>query len=156
VVFAHRYDAAVPLFVVASLVVPLRAYNFTALLQHKGQGRIITRGALLDLGLALGLIYPLYRGLGLAGVALAFVISTYWQAGYYLGHTARLLGVLWVSLLPWRAWARQVPGAAVGVGVLHALLGLAGLPERGLLLGGVGALGLWLAGQLWLARRGAV
>jgi O-antigen/teichoic acid export membrane protein len=153
VVFAHRYDAAVPLFVVASLVVPLRAYNFTAFLQHKGQGRLITRGALLDLGLALGLMYPLYRWLGLAGVALAFVISTYWQAGYYLGHTARLLGVPWAGLLPGRAWAGQALGAALGLGGLHALLGLAGLPERGVLLAGAGALGLWLAGQLWLARR---
>ena len=153
VAFAHRYDVAVPLFVVSSLVVPLRAYNFTALLQHKGQGRRITRGALLDLGLALALMYPLYRLLGLAGVALAFVGSTYVQAGYYLGHTARLVGAPWASLLPWRAWLRQVPGAALGVGALHALLGLAGLPERSVLLGGAGALGLWLAGQLWRARQ---
>ena len=153
VVFAHHYDAAVPLFVVASLVIPLRAYNFTALLQHKGQGRLITTGALLDLGLALGLMYPLYRWLGLAGVALAFVTSSYWQAGYYLGHTARLLGVPRASLLPWRAWAGQALGAALGLGALHALLNLAGLPERGVLLGGVGVLGMWLAGQLWRARR---
>jgi len=153
VAFAHRYDAAVPLFVVASLVVPLRAYNFTALLQHKGQGRRITRGALLDLGLALALMYPLYRLLGLAGVALAFVVSTYGQAGYYLAHTARLVGVSWASLLPWRAWVRQVPGAALGVGALHTLLRLATLPERSVLLSGAGVLGLWLAGQVWRARR---
>lgn len=155
VVFAHRYDAAVPLFVVASLVVPLRAYNFTALLQHKGRGRIITTGALLDLALALALMYPLYRLLGLAGVALAFVISTYAQAAYYLGHTAQLLGVPWPCLLPWRRWAGQLLGAALGLGLLHALLGLAGLPERSMLLVGAGLLGLWLAGQLWLARRTA-
>lgn len=152
VVFAHRYDAAVPLFVVSLLVVPLRAYNFTALLQHKGQGRVITTGALLDLALALALMYPLYRLLGLAGVALAFVISTYAQAGYYLRHTARLLGVPWVGLLPWRPWAGQALGAALGLGLLHALLA-AGLPERSALLTGAGLLGLWLAGQLWLARR---
>jgi O-antigen/teichoic acid export membrane protein len=155
VVFAHRYDAAVPLFVVASLVVPLRAYNFTALLQHKGQGRIITTGALLDLGLALGLMYPLYRWLGLAGVALAFVISTYWQASYYLGHTARLLGVARASLLPWQPWAGQMLGAALGLGLLHALLAW-WLPERPVLLLGAGLLGLWLAGQLALARRSSL
>ena len=155
VLFAHRYDAAVPLFVAASLVVPLRAYNFTALLRHKEQGRIITTGALLDLGLAMGLMYPLYRVLGLAGVALSFVISTYWQSGYYLGHTARLLGVPRARLLPWRAWAVQLPVAALGVGGLHVLLKLAQLPERSVLVVGAGVLGLWLAGQLWLARRAA-
>ena len=152
VVFAHRYDAAVPLFVVSLLVVPLRAYNFTALLQHKGQGRTITTGAGLDLLLALALMYPLYRLLGLAGVALAFVISTYCQAGYYLGHAARLLGVRWASLLPWRPWAGQVAGAALGLGLLHALLAPR-LPERAVLLAAASLLGLWLAGQVWHARR---
>ena len=153
VVFAHRYDAAVPLFVVSSLVIPLRAYNFTALLQHKGQGRLISTGAVLDLALALALMYPLYRWLGLAGVALAFVVSTYCQAGYYLAHTARLLGVPWATLLPWRPWAAQVLGAALGLGALHALLAQ-GLPERAVLGAGAGLLGLWLVGQLWQARRG--
>ena len=152
VVFAHRYDAAVPLFVVSSLVVPLRAYNFTALLQHKGQGQLITTGALLDLALALALMYPLYRLLGLAGVALAYVVSTYCQAGYYLGHTARLLRVPWASLLPWRPWAAQLAGAALGLGLLHTVLAL-WLPERPVLGVGAGLLGLWLSGQLWLARR---
>lgn len=152
VVFAHRYDAAVPLFVVSSLVVPLRAYNFTALLQHKGQGRRISRGALLDLGLALVLMYPLYRLLGLAGVALAFVLSTYAQAGYYLTYTAQLLRVPWASLVPWGAWAGHLLGAVLGVGLLHELLAT-WLPERTVLLAGAGTLGLWLAGQLWRARQ---
>jgi O-antigen/teichoic acid export membrane protein len=152
VVFAHRYDAAVPLFVVSSLVVPLRAYNFTALLQHKGQGHRISRGAVLDLALALALMYPLYRLLGLVGAALAFVLSTYAQAGYYLAHTARLLRVPWASLVPWRPWAAQLLGAALGLGLLHTLLAH-WLAERAALLVGAGALALWLAGQLWLARR---
>jgi O-antigen/teichoic acid export membrane protein len=152
VVFAHRYDAAVPLFVVSSLVVPLRAYNFTALLQHKGQGHRISRGAVLDLALALALMYPLYRLLGLVGVALAFVLSTYAQAGYYLGHTARLLRVPWASLVPWRPWLPPLLGAALGLGLLHPLLA-AWLSERAVLGAGAGVLGLWLAGQLWLARR---
>lgn len=152
VILAHRYDAAVPLFVVSSLVVPLRAYNFTALLQHKGQGHRISRGAVLDLALALALMYPLYWLLGLAGVALAFVLSTYAQAGYYLGHTARLLRVPWASLVPWRPWAVQLLRAALGLGLLHTLLAH-WLAERMVLVGGGGLLGLWLAGQLWRARR---
>jgi len=152
VVFAHRYDAAVPLFMVSSLVLPLRAYNFTALLQHKGQGQRISRGAMLDLALALVLMYPLYRLLGLAGVALAFVLSTYAQAGYYLAHTARLLRVPWASLLPWRPWAGQLLGAALGLGLLHTLL-VTWLAERPVLAAGAGVLALWLVGQLWLARR---
>ncbi|MDU0369537.1 polysaccharide biosynthesis protein [Hymenobacter endophyticus] len=154
VVFAHRYDAAVPLFLLSSLVIPLRAYNFTALLQHKGQGRIITTGAVLDLLVALVLMYVLYQvvGLGLAGVALAFVISTWLQAGYYLWHTARLLGRPWYALLPLRSWAMQVVGAGLGLLLLHEVL-VRKLSETGVLWAGAGVVGLWLALQLWLARR---
>ncbi len=152
VVFAHRYDAAVPLFLVASLVVPLRAYNFTALLQHKGRGRTLSTGAVLDLLVALALMYPLYCGLGLAGVALAFVVSTYGQAAFYLAHTARLLAVPWPQLLPWRAWAAQFGGAALALGLLHGLLAQ-WLPEAAVLWVGAGLLALWLAGQVWAARR---
>ncbi|MET4105552.1 hypothetical protein [Hymenobacter sp. UYP22] len=152
VVFAHRYDAAVPLFLLSSLVIPLRAYNFTALLQHKGQGRIITTGAVLDLLLALLLMYPLFRGVGLGGVALAFVISTWGQAGYYLWHTARLLGQPWYALLPLRSWAVQVVGAGLGLLLLHEAL-TRWLPEAGVLWAGAGVVGLWLALQLWQARR---
>ncbi|SHJ69266.1 Membrane protein involved in the export of O-antigen and teichoic acid [Hymenobacter daecheongensis DSM 21074] len=152
VVFAHRYDAAVPLFLISVLVLPLRAYNFTALLQHKGQGRTITRGAVLDLLLALVLMYPLYRLLGLVGVALAFVISTYCQAAYYLAHTARLLRVRWPELVPWRAWLGQLLGFGLGLLGLHAVLGRLFSPQAALLLAGssVGAVVLLL---LWVARR---
>lgn len=154
VVFAHRYDAAVPLFLLSSLVIPLRAYNFTALLQHKGQGHIITTGAVLDLLVALVLMYVLYEvaELGLAGVALAFVISTWLQAGYYLWHAARLLGQSWHALLPLRAWAAQLAGFGVGLLALHELL-VRWLPEAGVLYIGTGCVGLLLAIQLWQARR---
>lgn len=154
VVFRHRYDAAVPLFLLASLVIPLRAYNFTALLQHKGQGRTITTGAILDLLLALGLMYPLYRWLGLGGVALAFVVSTWGQAAFYLGHTAHLLKVRWSALLPWRAWLLQFGGSGVGLGLLHAGLSRT-LPEAPVLWLGAAVTGAVLVRQVWLARRTA-
>lgn len=152
VVFRHRYDAAVPLFLLSSLVIPLRAYNFTALLQHKGQGRTITTGAVLDLLLALGLMYPLYRWLGLGGVALAFVISTYGQAAYYLWHTARLLNVSWPELLPWKTWLVQLAGFGLGGLLLHGVLAQY-LPEAGTLWTGAGVVVGLLAGQLWQIRR---
>jgi O-antigen/teichoic acid export membrane protein len=150
VLFAHRYDAAVPLFVVSTLVVPLRAYNFTALLQHKSQGHIITKGAILDLLLALLLMYPLYRVLSLLGVALAFVISTYCQAGYYLAQTAKLLSVSWPELLPWKVWARQFSWAGLGILGLHELL-IKLFPELVVMLTGsisAGLLGLYLFYQV--------
>jgi O-antigen/teichoic acid export membrane protein len=152
VLFAHRYDAAVPLFLVSSLVIPMRAYNFTALLRHKGRGRTITTGALLDLLLAFVLMYPLYRLLGLAGVALAFVVSTYCQAGYYLVHTARLLGLSWTALLPWRPWLGQVTGFGLAFFLLHEALE-AVLAEHLVLLAGGSVLGVLLLLLLAKARQ---
>ena len=152
VVFRHRYDAAVPLFLLSSLVIPLRAYNFTALLQHKGEGRTITTGAILDLLLALALMYPLYRWLGLGGVALAFVISTYGQAAFYLWHTARLLHVGWPELLPWKTWLVQLAGFGLGGYLLHWVLAQY-VPEAGTLWTGAGVVLGLLAGQLWQVRR---
>lgn len=152
VLFAHRYDAAVPLFVVSCLVIPMRAYNFTALLRHKGRGRTITIGALLDLLLAFALMYPLYRLLGLMGVALAFVVSTYCQAGYYLLHTARLLGLPCPALLPWQTWLGQAAGFGLAFFLLHEALA-AGLTELLVLLGGGGVLGVLLVVVLMKARQ---
>ncbi|WP_212590419.1 lipopolysaccharide biosynthesis protein [Hymenobacter gelipurpurascens] len=153
VVFAHRYDGAVPLFLVSSLVLPLRAYNFTALLQHKGCGRVITTGALLDLLLAFALMYPLYRLLGLSGVALAFVISTYCQAGYYLAQTAQLLGQSWVDLLPCRPWLFQFVGFGIGLFLLHSLLAAVFSEQLMVVVGGSGV-GLVVLLVVWRAKTG--
>ncbi len=89
-IFSERYISGVWIFVVAQLVLPLRAYPFTALLQSLHRGDIINKGAIIDFVLAMLLMYPLYLLFGLVGVALSFVLSTYWQAAYYLVQTAKL------------------------------------------------------------------
>lgn len=105
VVFKHKYDLSVPVFLVTILAIPVRAYNFTTVLQHYHKGRIINTGAVLDITLACLLMYPLYKSFGLPGVALAFVLTTYLQAAFYLYHSARVLQVSWPQLLPLRNWA---------------------------------------------------
>jgi len=124
VVFHNKYDASVPLFLISILVVPLRAYNFTSILQHKGKGRIINIGALMDLAIALVLMYPLYLAFGLKGIALAYVISTYFQAGFYLFYTARLLHVKWHQLLPLGSWGKQAMIFGAAFIALYTLLHL--------------------------------
>ncbi|WP_123985395.1 lipopolysaccharide biosynthesis protein [Taibaiella soli] len=104
VVFKHKYDLSVPVFLVTVLAIPVRAYNFTTVLQHYHKGRIINIGAVLDISLACLLMYPLYLCFQLPGVALAFVITTYLQAAFYLYHSGRVLQVSWLQLLPLRNW----------------------------------------------------
>lgn len=100
VVFSPNYTSAVWIFVCAQLVLPVRAYPFTAILQSEHRGDIINKGALIDLIMACILIYPLYLLMGLPGVALSFVLSTYWQAAYYLVHTSKIMNTSIASLIP--------------------------------------------------------
>lgn len=104
VVFSVKYIDAVPIFLMAILVLPLRAYNFTTVLQNKHRGDIINIGAVLDLVIACALMYPFYQFMDLPGVTLAFVVSTYIQALFYLWHTAKLLKTKTLSLIPIKNW----------------------------------------------------
>lgn len=107
VIFTNRYIESVPVFMIALLVLPLRAYNYTTLLQHLHQGAAINKGAIFDLICAVALMYPLYRLLGLPGVALSIVVSTYIQVGYYIWHTRSILKVPISALLPLKTWLIQ-------------------------------------------------
>lgn len=102
--FDGKYAASVPVFAASLLVLPLRAYHFTVLLEARQEGRIINTGALLDIALTLALFYPLYKIFGLPGVALAPVVSTWVQMLYYLVKTARVYGVRGAELFPLKHW----------------------------------------------------
>jgi hypothetical protein len=77
-------------------------------LQKKHKGGIVNKGAIMEIILACVLMYPLYRWLGLPGVALSFVFTTYLQATYYLYHTARVLQVPMLALLPLGNWITKL------------------------------------------------
>lgn len=104
ILFLDKYNEAIPVFLVSLLVLPLRAYSFTTVLQRWHKGNIINAGAIADIILACALIYPLYRWMGLPGVALSFVISTYLQASFYLIYSARLLKTSPLNLVPYINW----------------------------------------------------
>jgi len=101
----NTYAPAVPVFAAALLVLPVRAYHFTTVLQRMHKGHIINIGAIGEFILGCLLMYPLYIWLGLPGVALSFVISTYLQALFYLLHTARSLQTSPLMLVPYINWA---------------------------------------------------
>lgn len=108
VVFSEKYLASLPVFMCAVLILPFKAYSYTILLQHLEKGRIINAGAILDLLLALLLMYPMYRWLGLPGLAISPVISTIFQAAFYLYYTRKFMQVPLSALLPWRNWGMKM------------------------------------------------
>ncbi|HQE12664.1 MAG TPA: polysaccharide biosynthesis C-terminal domain-containing protein, partial [Flavipsychrobacter sp.] len=136
-VFTNRYIAAVPIFAWSIVVLPLRCYGFTAILQKRQQGSLINKGAILDLVVAVALMYPMYRWMGLPGVALSFVISTYVQAGYYLFHTARLVQQPLQSLVPLAFWGKQLFLSVVVIGISYFSLMQLGLASWQVLLSGL-------------------
>lgn len=126
--FDGKYAASVPVFAASLLVLPLRAYHFTVLLEARQEGRVINTGAVLDITLTLALFFPLYKIMGLPGIALAPVVSTWAQMGYYLFKTSRVYGVGVSELFPlkhWLAYAALFGGLvwgarAIGASVLDA------------------------------------
>ena len=120
--FTEKYAMATPIFAMSLLVLPLRAYSFTTLLQRYHQGRVLNIGGIADLLISCGLMYPLYRLMGLPGVALSFVLSTYLQAGYYLFHTARVIGTSITSLVPLTNWLLKLTMSGVLFWALHLFI----------------------------------
>jgi O-antigen/teichoic acid export membrane protein len=110
---SDKYVQAVPIFALSVLVLPLRAYSFTTVIQKHHRGDLLNIGSVADLLLGCALMYPLYLWLGLPGVALAFVVSTYLQAAYYLVVTAQLLNVSVLQILPFGNWILKLAASVL-------------------------------------------
>lgn len=89
-IFGEQYRNALPIFVISIFIIPLRIINYTALLQAYGRNDLVLRGVLIDLSAAILIMLVLYPWQGVAGIAVAFVASTYLQSGFYLWHTVKL------------------------------------------------------------------
>jgi O-antigen/teichoic acid export membrane protein len=120
-VFSDQYRASIPIFLCSILILPVRAYSNTIILQNLQKGKIMNVGLILDFATAAILFYPLYLWFGLAGVALSFVISTYVQSLFYLYHSARLLHVPMLSLVPLKNWIIKAVFFGILTAVLHLL-----------------------------------
>jgi O-antigen/teichoic acid export membrane protein len=135
VVLTDKYSDSVPIFFASLFVLPLRAYSFTTLLQNRKQGALINKGAVMDLVIAIALIYPLYRLLGLPGIAFSFVVSTYIQSAYYLYHTSRIFKVNAGRLIPFTNWLLKLLVLGLLFSAIHYLLTICATPEIILALG---------------------
>ena len=112
------YAQSVPIFLACLLVIPVKAYSFTTVLQKMHLGHIINKGAVLELVVAILLMYPAYMWFGLPGLAGCFVVTTYFQAAYYLFHSAKALQTSVSSLLPYGDWlVKLIVFAVLAIGI---------------------------------------
>jgi len=151
-VFSAKYSAAVPVFTASILVLPVKAYSFTTALQKKHLGAVINKGAMGDLILACLLMYPFYLLLGLPGVALSFVFTTYLQAAYYLYHASLALNTGMLALIPYANWViKLIVFATLFIGIHY--MGTLYFTEKNRLILGGAVMALAIAGALWMETR---
>lgn len=119
-IFSEKYMAAAPIFAIS--IFKLLTYLFTLpfFLQYRQRGDLLNKGAALDMACSLLLIFPLYWWLGLNGMILSFVISSFIQVSYYAWCAAKLLKVNIGVLLPLKNWAAKFI-CFISMTVLHHL-----------------------------------
>ncbi len=134
VVFGGRYQASVSIFAMTTLVLPLRAYPFSAMLQHFRKTQWVLWGAAGDLVLASVLAWMLYPLLGLPGIALSFSLSTLCMVVFYTWKTVQITGLSLSALFPLRQWAITFLVSASMLYGVKMVLSFTGLNAFGSLL----------------------
>ncbi len=129
------YQEAVPVFFVMLFILPFRTYSFITVFQKLHKGHLSTTGAVGELVLACLLMYPLYQWLGLPGLALSFIISSYAQCVFYFYHISRLLQTRFYRLVPMANWAVKLSIFIPLFGFLHYLVTSFFQTKTSLLLG---------------------
>jgi O-antigen/teichoic acid export membrane protein len=121
VVFSAKYEASAAIFAMILVVLPFRAYPFSALLHHYRAGGLVNAGVLGDMIVAPLLALLLFPSMGLPGVALAFSLSTILMVTFYTIATLRITKLRVSDLFPLRTWGLQMAVSAGGVGGIYML-----------------------------------
>lgn len=98
--FNDKYNASLPIFLISIFILPLRINNYSVILQCFSQGKKILLGSVIDISIAIILMLALYPIMGTRGIALAIVIATYCQVFFYLWHSAKILNIHFLQILP--------------------------------------------------------
>jgi O-antigen/teichoic acid export membrane protein len=98
--FQDKYQASLPIFVISIFILPLRINNYSSILQCFSKGNIILWGAFIDILIAVVCMIILYPIMGTRGIALSIVISTAIQSVYYIWHSAKVLHIKTMQLIP--------------------------------------------------------
>ncbi len=148
--FSSAYaDAAIPFRIIAMLL-PLRLCGYGAVTRSLGQSRPVLWGSLGAASVNLGLAWPLYALLGLAGPALATILGQMTAIGIMLWAIRRALGARTNELLPLRGLARTMAAAGLAGLVPLGLRVGTELPDAALLALG---LALHVVAYLFIGRR---
>lgn len=136
-IFNFKYEAALPIFFITLFIIPVRITSFTSILQVYNKANTILKGAIIDLILAIclmALLYPLYK---LKGIAIACVVSTYFQAYYYLWHSSKIVQQPIKSLIPFLDLCKTLIISLLTMGIFYYISNSL-LEKTSLLIGIIG------------------
>lgn len=100
ILFGKKYLASVPVFAVTILILPLRINHYSGILQVFAKSNLVSLGAVIDLIIAILMIFILYPIYGMQGAAAALVVSTLIQITFYLLISASLLKIDLKEMVP--------------------------------------------------------
>ena len=104
--YSSKYSEASMVFAIYSLTYILRSTYFGMILNTGGHTRLILRSSLISLGSNIVLNVGLYYTVGFVGPAIATVLSTLIGALYLLYHTAKITGMKYREIYPWKKCAQ--------------------------------------------------
>jgi O-antigen/teichoic acid export membrane protein len=155
--FTHKYDASVPLFMLATLEIPLWVLPLDALFRASGDTRFLFGFYSARLVVTAGLVLGGIKLFGLPGAIAGGIASEAFSRVVMLARGRRFLGVGWAHLFDWAALGRTASAAAAACvpayGVRLVQHGVVGV-LAGALVYGATYLGLVLVLNR-LARSGA-
>ncbi len=137
VLFSSKYLASLPVFLIMLFVLPLKIPTLTTPLAMARKTRAVAVGSLIGLVLVVALGVAFVPVFGLAGPAVAAVLSRLIWDGFFAVKVHQLLGVPYRNVLPWKHLA-VVGLLAVVAGMVSLVakqLGWAPVPQ--LVVGGL-------------------
>ena len=138
--FTHKYDASVPLFLLATAEIPLWILPLDALLRAAGDTRFLFAFNGARIAVTAALVLGGIKSFGLQGAIAGGIISEALARVAMMARGRRFLGVSWSRMCDWSALTRTTVAAAAACAPAYAvrfsgLRGAAGVGVAGLVYG---------------------
>jgi O-antigen/teichoic acid export membrane protein len=135
--FTHKYDASVPLFMLATLEIPLWIWPLDALFRAAGDTRFLFAFYCARLVMTAALVIGGIHAFGLSGAIGGGIVSEALARVGMMARGRRFLGVTWARLVDWAALGRTTAAAAVACAPAYAMRMLVDHGIAGVLAGAV-------------------
>ena len=111
--FTENYINSTPIFMIYLLLLPRQMTNYGVIVRAYGHTKYILKVCFFSLLVAIVIMYPAIKLLGIVGPPIVVVFSLYLTAFFQLQKTKQLIMVNWAKLLPWKDFFKNLLVAAI-------------------------------------------